>query len=57
MMSALSRRWKIAATLLGMAWRRRIYILLPTVVFLALIVLLLYLAESPVLIPFFYAVF
>jgi hypothetical protein len=56
-MSRLSSRMQTAAELFRMALDRRALVLLPLVFAIAVLLVFLTVAEMPVLIPFFYAVF
>ena len=50
-------RFAPVAELAGMIWYRKAWLLAPLLVAIALVLLFVTVAEMPVLIPFFYAVF
>ena len=51
------RRLALLAELLRMVWHRKVFFLVPLLAFLLLGTVLLVIVESPVLLPFFYAIF
>jgi hypothetical protein len=56
-MSRLTERFETVFELLRMVRDRRLFLMLPLVLALILLLLFVTMAEMPVLIPFFYAVF
>ena len=55
--SGLSKRGEVVAEFYRMIRDRRSYLLAPLLVSIVMILIFMFVAEMPVLIPFFYAVF
>ncbi|MFH1619058.1 MAG: DUF5989 family protein [bacterium] len=53
----ISKRMDVLREFFRMARDRKVYILIPLLIAIGIILLFMFVAEMPVLIPFFYAVF